>query len=171
MRIQGKVVVVTGGANGIGAAMARRFAADGARGVVVADLDEARAREVADEADRAGSRGLAMRCDVRDEDQVRTLIAGVLERFGQVDLFCSNAGVAFGKGVDAASEEWDLAWRVNVLALAFAEWLAVTYGDKGVRISVLCPQGVRTNMLLGGLQEGNAAARAVAAAGELLEPE
>src|SRR6266540_2910550 len=94
MRIQGKVVVVTGGANGIGAAMARRFAADGARGVVVADLDEARAREVADEADRAGSRGLAMRCDVRDEDQVRTLIAGVLERFGQVDLFCSNAGVA-----------------------------------------------------------------------------
>src|SRR6266511_1762022 len=105
MRIQGKVVVVTGGANGIGAAMARRF---------VADLDEARAREVTDEADRAGSRGLAMRCDVRDEDQVRTLIAGVLERFGQVDLFCSNAGVAFGKGVDAASEEWDLAWRVNV---------------------------------------------------------
>src|SRR6266536_1096933 len=76
MRIQGKVVVVTGGANGIGAAMARRFAADGARGVVVADLDGARAREVADEADRAGSRGLAMRCDVRDEDQVRTLIAG-----------------------------------------------------------------------------------------------
>ena len=216
MRIQGKVVVVTGGANGIGAAMARRFAADGARGVVVADLDGARAREVADEADRAGSRGLAMRCDVGDEDQVRTLIAGVLERFGQVDLFCSNAGVAFGKGVDAASEEWDLAWRVNVLAhvfaaravlpsmlargagyllhtcsaaglltnpgdapytvskhaaVAFAEWLAVTYGDKGVRISVLCPQGVRTNMLLGGLQEGNAAARAVAAAGELLEPE
>src|SRR6266542_3718729 len=56
-------------------------------------------------------------------------------------------------------------------AVAFAEWLAVTYGDKGVRISVLCPQGVRTNMLLGGLQEGNAAARAVAAAGELLEPE
>src|SRR6266508_446741 len=120
MRIQGKVVVVTGGANGIGAAMARRFAADGARGVVVADSDGARAREVADEADRAGSRGLAMRCDVRDEDQVRTLIAGVLERFGQVDLFCSNAGVAFGKGVDAASEEWDLAWRVNVLAHVFA---------------------------------------------------
>src|SRR6266508_4653941 len=216
MRIPGRVARVTGGANGIDAAMARRFAADGARGVVVADLDGARAREVADEADRAGSRGLAMRCDVGDEDQVRTLIAGVLERFGQVDLFCSNAGVAFGKGADAATEEWDLAWRVNVLAhvfaaravlpsmlargagyllhtcsaaglltnpgdapytvskhaaVAFAEWLAVTYGDKGVRISVLCPQGVRTNMLLGGLQEGNAAARAVAAAGELLEPE
>src|SRR6266511_1021185 len=99
MRIQGKVVVVTGGANGISAAMARRFAADGARGVVVADLDGSSAREVADEANRAGSRGLAMSCVVRDEDQVPTLIAGVLERFGQVNLFCSSAGVAFGKGV------------------------------------------------------------------------
>jgi NAD(P)-dependent dehydrogenase (short-subunit alcohol dehydrogenase family) len=216
MKIQGKVVVVTGGASGIGAAMARRFAADGALGVAVADLDEAKAREVTDEAERAGARGLSMRCDVGDEDQVRELIAAVLDRFGRVDLLCSNAGVAFGKGVEASTEEWDLAWRVNVMAhvfaaravlpsmlergtgyllhtcsaaglltnpgdapytvskhgaVAFAEWLAVTYGDKGVRTSVLCPQGVRTRMLLGGLQEGNAAARAVAAAGELLEPE
>jgi NAD(P)-dependent dehydrogenase (short-subunit alcohol dehydrogenase family) len=216
MRIQGKVVVVTGGANGIGAAMARRFAADGARGVVVADLDEAKAGEVADEAQRAGSQSLAIRCDVGDEDEVRALVAAVLERFAHVDLFCSNAGVVFGKGVDASSEEWDLAWRVNVLAhvfaarailpsmlahgagyllhtcsaaglltnpgdapytvskhaaVALAEWLAVAYGDRGVRISIICPQGVKTNMLLRGLEEGNAAARAVAAAGELLEPE
>jgi NAD(P)-dependent dehydrogenase (short-subunit alcohol dehydrogenase family) len=216
MKIQGKVVVVTGGASGIGAAMARRFAADGALGVAVADLDEAKARGVTDEAERAGAQGLSMRCDVGDEDQVRELIAAVLDRFGRVDLLCSNAGVAFGKGVEASTEDWDLAWRVNVMAhvfaaravlpsmlergtgyllhtcsaaglltnpgdapytvskhgaVAFAEWLAVTYGDKGVRTSVLCPQGVRTRMLLGGLQEGNAAARAVAAAGELLEPE
>src|SRR5262245_23882108 len=216
MDLRQKVVVVTGGGSGIGAAMARRFAADGALGVLVADLDEAKAHEVAEEADRAGSQGLAMRCDVGDEDQVRALIAAVLERFGHVDLFCSNAGVAFGKGVEASAEEWDLSWRVNVMAhvfaaravlpsmlargagyllqtcsaaglltnpgdapytvskhaaVAFAEWLAVTYGDKGVRTSVLCPQGVRTNMLLAGLEEGNPAARAVAAAGELLEPE
>ncbi|HZD74811.1 MAG TPA: SDR family oxidoreductase [Actinomycetota bacterium] len=216
MEIRGKIVVVTGGANGIGAAMARRFAAEGAAGVVVADLDEAGARRVAAEAQRAGSQSLAVRCDVGEEDQVRALVEAVLERFGQVDLFCSNAGVAFGKGVDAAAEDWDLAWRVNVLAhvfaarailpsmlargagyllhtcsaaglllnpgdapytvskhaaVAFAEWLAVSYGDQGVRISVLCPQGVKTNMLLGGLEEGSQAARAVAAAGELLEPE
>jgi NAD(P)-dependent dehydrogenase (short-subunit alcohol dehydrogenase family) len=216
MDLRHKVVVVTGGANGIGAAMARRFAAEGASGLVVADLDEARAREVAAEAERAGSQALAVRCDVGDEDQVRGLVAASLERFGHVDLFCSNAGVAFGKGVDAAAEDWDLAWRVNLLAhvfaaravlpsmlargagyllhtcsaaglllnpgdapytvskhaaVAFAEWLAVTYGDQGVRISVICPMGVRTRMLLDGLEEGSAAARAVAAAGELLEPE
>jgi NAD(P)-dependent dehydrogenase (short-subunit alcohol dehydrogenase family) len=216
MKLRGKVVVVTGGANGIGAAMARRFVTEGARGVVVADLDEARAGEAAAEAGRAGSQSLAVRCDVGDEEQVRELVAAALARFGQVDLFCSNAGVAFGKGVDASVGEWDLAWRVNVLAhvfaaravlpsmlargagyllhtcsaaglltnpgdapytvskhaaVGFAEWLSVTYGDQGVRVSVLCPQGVRTNMLLGGLEEGSAAARAVAAAGELLEPE
>ena len=216
MRVQGRVVVVTGGANGIGAAMARRFAAEGALAVVIADLDEARAAAVATEADRAGSRGLAMRCDVADEEQVRDLVAAVLERFARVDLFCSNAGVAFGKGIDAAGGEWDLAWRVNVMAhvfaaravlpsmlergdgyllhtcsaaglltgpgdapytvskhaaVAFAEWLALTYGDSGIRVSALCPQGVRTNMLLGGLEAGDPAARAVKAAGELLEPE
>jgi NAD(P)-dependent dehydrogenase (short-subunit alcohol dehydrogenase family) len=216
MEIHGRVVVVTGGANGIGAAMARRFAAEGALGVVVADLDDAKASEVAAEADRAGCQGLAMRCDVGDEREVRALVAAVLRRFGQVDLFCSNAGVAFAKGIDAAAQDWDLAWRVNVMAhvfaaravlpamlargqgyllhtcsaaglltnpgdapytvskhaaVGFAEWLAVTYGDKGIRISVLCPQGVRTNMLLGGLKAGDAAARVVAVAGELLEPE
>jgi NAD(P)-dependent dehydrogenase (short-subunit alcohol dehydrogenase family) len=216
MDLEGRVVVVTGGANGIGAAMARRFAAEGALGIVIADLDEDKAAAVATEVDRAGSSGLAMRCDVADEGQLRDLVAAVLERFGRVDLFCSNAGVAFGKGVDAAPGEWDLAWRVNVMAhvftaravlpsmlergegyllhtcsaagllinpgdapytvskhaaVAFAEWLAVTYGDRGIRVSALCPQGVKTDMLLRGLEERNAAARAVAAAGELLEPE
>jgi NAD(P)-dependent dehydrogenase (short-subunit alcohol dehydrogenase family) len=216
MELRGKVVVITGGADGIGAAMARRFAADGACGVVVADLDEAKARQVADQVERSGSLGLAIRCDVGDEEQTRTLVGSCLERFGQVDLFCSNAGVAFGKGMEAANGDWDRAWRVNLMAhvfaaravlpsmlargagyllhtcsaaglltnpgdapytvskhaaVAFAEWLAITYGDGGVRISVLCPQGVRTNMLLSGLQEGSAAARAVVAAGELLEPE
>jgi NAD(P)-dependent dehydrogenase (short-subunit alcohol dehydrogenase family) len=216
MRIQGGVVVVTGGANGIGAAMARRFATDGALGVVVADLDDAQAGEVAAEAGRAGAQGVAVRCDVGDEEQVRALTVEVLERFGRIDLFCSNAGLAFGRGLEAAAEDWEAAWRVNVMAhvhaaravlpsmlergqgyllhtcsaaglltnpgdapytvskhaaVAFAEWLAVTYGDRGVRISIVCPQGVKTNMLLRGLEERNAAARAVAAAGELLEPE
>src|SRR5919197_2162198 len=105
MRIEGKVVVVTGGANGIGAAMARRFAAEGALGVVVADLDEAKSTAVATDLDRAGAGGLAMRCDVAEEEQVHRLVAVVLERFGRVDLFCSNAGVAFGKGVDATTGE------------------------------------------------------------------
>jgi len=196
--------------------MARRFAAEGARAVVVADRDEGPARVVAAEVERAGTAGVAVRTDVSVEPQVRALVAGALQRFGQVDLVCSNAGVAFGRGLDAGDEDWAQAWSVNVMAhvfaaravlpsmlargagyllhtcsaaglltspgdapytvskhaaVAFAEWLAVTYGDKGIRISVLCPQGVRTNMLLGGLASGDPAARVVAAAGELLEPE
>ncbi len=216
MDLRHKVVVVTGGGSGIGAAMARRFAAEGALAVAVADLDEARASEVAAEVGHAGAASLATRTDVGAEPEVRGLVDAVLERFGRVDLFCSNAGVAFGRGLDATADDWERAWSVNVLAhvyaaravlpsmlerghgyllhtcsaaglltnpgdapytlskhaaVAFAEWLSVTYGDQGVRVSALCPQGVRTNMLLAGLEAGNSAARAVAAAGRLLEPE
>jgi NAD(P)-dependent dehydrogenase (short-subunit alcohol dehydrogenase family) len=216
MDLRDKVVVVTGGGSGIGAAMARRFAVEGARAVVVADLRQAGAAEVAAEVERAGATGLATVTDVAAEPEVRALVDQVLERFERVDLFCSNAGVAFGRGLDASTDDWQRSWSVNVLAhvyaaravlpamlargygyllqtcsaaglltnpgdapytlskhaaVGFAEWLSVTYGDQGIRVSALCPQGVRTNMLLGGLEEGNPAARAVAAAGELLEPE
>jgi NAD(P)-dependent dehydrogenase (short-subunit alcohol dehydrogenase family) len=217
MELRDKVVVVTGGASGIGAAMARRFAAEGAAAVVLADRDHASAAAVADEIGRtSGASGVAVRTDVAAEPEVRALVDGVLERFGRIDLLCSNAGVAAGRGLDAPAEDWERAWRVNVLAhvyaaraalpamlergegyllqtcsaaglltnpgdapytlskhaaVAFAEWLSVTYGDQGIRISVICPQGVKTNMLLAGLEEGNPAAKAVAAAGELLEPE
>ncbi len=216
MDLQGRVVVVTGAARGIGAAMARRFAAERAHAVVVADRDAEPARTLADELTRDGAQGLAARCDVGVEDDVHALVVTTLDRFGRVDLLCSNAGVAFGRGIDATAEDWAAAWSVNVMAhvfaaravlpsmlerghgyllqtcsaaglltapgdapytaskhaaVAFAEWLAVTYGDKGIRVSVLCPQGVRTNMLLGGLKAGDPAARVVAAAGELLEPE
>jgi NAD(P)-dependent dehydrogenase (short-subunit alcohol dehydrogenase family) len=216
MDLRDKVVVVTGGGSGIGAAMARRFAAEGARAVVVADLQQASAAQVAGEVERAGAAALATRTDVAAEPEMRALVDQVLERFERIDLFCSNAGVAFGRGLDASADDWQRAWSVNVLAhvhaaravlpamlergqgyllqtcsaaglltnpgdapytlskhaaVGFAEWLSVTYGDRGVRVSALCPQGVRTPMLLGGLEAGNAAARAVAAAGELLEPE
>jgi NAD(P)-dependent dehydrogenase (short-subunit alcohol dehydrogenase family) len=216
MDLRAKVVVVTGGGSGIGAAMARRFAAEGAEAVVVADLDHARAAAVAGEVGREGATGLATRTDVGSEPEVRSLVDQVLERFGRIDLFCSNAGVAFGRGLEASPKHWQLAWTVNLMAhvhaaravlpamlergqgyllqtcsaaglltnpgdapytaskhaaVGFAEWLAVTYGDQGIRVSALCPQGVRTPMLLGGLEEGNAAARAVRAAAGLLEPE
>ncbi len=216
MDLRDKVVVVTGGGSGIGAAMARRFAAEGAHAVVVADLHQARAAQVATEVERAGAAALATRTDVAAEPTVHALVDQVLERFQRIDLFCSNAGVAFGRGLDASADDWQRAWSVNVLAhvhaaravlpamlerghgyllqtcsaaglltnpgdapytlskhaaVAFAEWLAIAYGDQGIRVSAICPQGVRTPMLLGGLEEGNAAALAVAAAGELLEPE
>jgi NAD(P)-dependent dehydrogenase (short-subunit alcohol dehydrogenase family) len=189
MEIEGKVAVVTGGASGIGAALARRFAQEGAAGVVVADLDEAGAQGVAAEIG-----GIAIRTDVSDEAQVQALIAQATRRYGRVDILCSNAGLAVGGGLQASNADWQRLWEVNLMAhvygaravvpqmldrgegyllqtasaagllshpesavyavtkhaaVALAEWLSIQYGDKGIRVSCLCPQGVRTPMLMG----------------------
>jgi NAD(P)-dependent dehydrogenase (short-subunit alcohol dehydrogenase family) len=207
MNLSDKVVVVTGGASGIGRALARRFANEGAGGVVVADLDGAGAQEVANEIG-----GLGVACDVAVEAQVADLVARAASAFGPVDLFCANAGVAVGTDEAAPDAEWDLALAVNVkahvyaarallpawlerrggyflatasaaglltqigsapyavskhAAVAFAEWLSVTYGDRGVRVSCLCPMGVKTAMTAG----DGLATDIVATAGTMLEPE
>jgi NAD(P)-dependent dehydrogenase (short-subunit alcohol dehydrogenase family) len=193
MELKGKVVVVTGGASGIGAALARRFAKEGAAGVVVADLDQAKLQAVAAEIG-----GLAVRTDVSDEAQVQALIAQATQRYGRVDVLCSNAGVATGGGLQASNADWQRLWDVNLMAhvygaravvpqmlargegyllqtasaagllshpesavyavtkhaaVALAEWLSIQYGDRGIRVSCLCPQGVRTPMLMG--QQGD----------------
>ena len=210
MELSGRVVVITGGAGGIGAAMARRFAAEGAAAVVVADLNADAARAVADE---IGTVASAAAVDVTDAGQVATLVAETEERHGRIDLFCANAGVLSGGGLDG---DFDRAWQVNVLghlyaaravlpgmlargegyllqtcsaaglltsvgdaayattkhaAVGLAEWLAVTYGDQGIRVSALCPQGVDTPMLADGLAAGEVGARVTAAAGAVLAPE
>jgi NAD(P)-dependent dehydrogenase (short-subunit alcohol dehydrogenase family) len=209
MELADRVAVVTGGASGIGRALAQRLARDGARGVVVADLDLAGARVVAS---AIGPRALAVGCDVAIEAQVAALAASAEEAFGPVDLFCANAGVAVGTDLDTPAADWDLAFAVNVrahvhaarallpgwlergegyflatasaaglltqigsapyavskhAAVAFAEWLSVTYGDRGVRVSCLCPMGVRTPMTEG----DDLATDVVAAAGDMLEPD
>lgn len=188
MELRGATVVVTGGGAGIGEALARRFAADGAR-VVVNDLNAAAAARVAGDIG-----GLAVASDAASEDGIATLLATAHERYGDVDLYCANAGVARSGGPDAPEDAWALSWEVNVMAhvraarallpawlargrghflatvsaagllshvsaapytvtkhgaLAFAEWLSVAYGDRGVTVQALCPQGVRTNMLMG----------------------
>jgi NAD(P)-dependent dehydrogenase (short-subunit alcohol dehydrogenase family) len=190
MRIEGKCVVVTGAASGIGAALARRFAAEGARGVVVADVQEEPLLAVAGESGDA----LAVPCDVTQEAQLRSLVERAEARFGPIDLFCSNAGIVVPGGADASDEIWRRSIDVNVMAhvyaarimvprmidqgggyllqtasaaglltqigsapysvtkhaaLALAEWLAITFGDKGIKVSVLAPQAVRTAMTIG----------------------
>jgi NAD(P)-dependent dehydrogenase (short-subunit alcohol dehydrogenase family) len=191
MDIRGRVVVVTGGGGGIGGALCRRFAADGARQVVVSDVDRQAAETVAAEIG-----GTAMTADVTVESDVQGLVSTTVEKFGRVDIYCSNAGIAFGGGPEAPDEAWRKSWEVHVMAhvyaarallpgmrergegyivgtisaaallnhilaapyavtkaagLSFFEWMAIAYYDQGIRVSALCPQGVRTAMLA---QEG-----------------
>jgi len=195
MEVKGKVVVVTGGASGIGAALVRRFAQEGAAGIVAADLDLAAAEVVAAEAG-ATAPALALRTDVASEADVQALIDRATERFGRVDVLCSNAGIIGGTrlGLEASNADWQRTWDINLMAhvygaravlpqmlsrgegylvntasaagllahpdsavysvtkhaaVSFAEWLAINYGERGIRVSCLCPQGVRTPMLMG----------------------
>lgn len=187
MELQDKLIVVTGGGGGIGGAMARRFAAEGARLVVVADVDGDAASAIADNIG-----GLAVQADLATEEG-NVEIVRIAEEHGAIDLLCLNAGIAVGGGVEALDEDWYRIWDINVMAhvwavraalpamlarqegyilttasaaglltnigaapysvtkhaaVALAEWLAITHGDKGIKVSCLCPQGVRTRMLV-----------------------
>src|SRR5687768_18452926 len=108
MEMNGKVIVVTGGASGIGAALVRRFVRAGAAGLVVADMNAQAAQAVASEVG-----GLAVRTDVSNEADVQALIAQATQRFGRVDVLCSNAGIALSGGVDAPNADWQRIWEVN----------------------------------------------------------
>ena len=188
MDLQDRVVVVTGGASGIGRSLVLAFAAAGAKGVVVADLDGAGAERVAAE---VGEVGLGVACDVSVEAQVQDVVRAAEERFGPVDVFCANAGILVTGGIETPDAAWDRAWSINVKShlyaaravipsmvqrgggylvhtasaaglltqlgaapysvtkhavVSFAEWLSITYGDAGVRVSALCPQAVATNL-------------------------
>jgi NAD(P)-dependent dehydrogenase (short-subunit alcohol dehydrogenase family) len=210
MELAGKVAVVTGGGNGIGRALARRFAAEGAHGVTVVDREGDAARAVAEE---IGDTALALTADVSVEADIVRVVEATEERFGPVDLFCSNAGIGGGGDIDAPDGIWQSIWEINVMAhvyaaravlpsmlargegyllntasaaglltnignlpytvtkhgaVGLAEWLSITYGDRGIKVSCLCPQGVRTNMLLG--SPGDPATEVVLAQGAI-EPE
>jgi NAD(P)-dependent dehydrogenase (short-subunit alcohol dehydrogenase family) len=115
MDIRDRVVIVTGGGGGIGSALCRRFAADGARQVVVSDIDPESAQAVATEIG-----GTAVPADVTVESDVQRLVAGTVKEFGRVDICCSNAGIAFGGGPEASDEAWRQSWDVHVMAHVYA---------------------------------------------------
>src|SRR5262245_39597424 len=113
MQLDGKVVVVTGGANGIGRALCRRFAQEGARAVVVADVDADGAAAVANE---LGDTAVAVATDVGVEADVVHLVERATQAFGPIDLFCANAGIATGGGVEVTDEAWQRTWEINLMA-------------------------------------------------------
>lgn len=118
MNMAGKVAIVTGGGSGIGAALARRLAADGARGVVVADIDAGRAQAVAES---IGPQAIALPCDVSREAGIQSLVAATLERFGQVDAFMSNAGIIGRQGgMELEDPLWNKMWEIHVMAHVWA---------------------------------------------------
>lgn len=115
MEIEGRIIVVTGAASGIGRALAQRFHADGAKQVVCADLNEAGAQETAD-----GIGGVAMAADVSREADVVRVIDATERDVGSIDLFCSNAGVGLGMALDSPNAEWQTSWDVNVMSHVYA---------------------------------------------------
>jgi NAD(P)-dependent dehydrogenase (short-subunit alcohol dehydrogenase family) len=115
MNLKDKNIVITGAANGIGAAMAMRFAAEGARGLTLCDLDEEGAASVAEAIARGGSQTEALRCDVAERDDVDRIVALAAQRFGPIDLFCSNAGVIVAGSEATPISAWDRAWSINVI--------------------------------------------------------
>jgi NAD(P)-dependent dehydrogenase (short-subunit alcohol dehydrogenase family) len=194
MQIRDKVIVVTGGASGIGKALVERFHRDGAKGLIVADLNGAGAEAVAKSVG-----GVSIQADVTCEEDVQFVARTAEDRFGRIDLFCSNAGISIrdpdiDNAASTPNDGWALAWGVNVMAhvyaaraalpgmiargegyflntvsaagllsqigsavysttkhaaVGFAEHLAIAEREKGIGVSILCPQAVDTPMLGG----------------------
>jgi NAD(P)-dependent dehydrogenase (short-subunit alcohol dehydrogenase family) len=188
MKIKDKIILVTGGANGIGRGLCERFAAEGAGRIYVADINFEKAEKVA-----AKIGGKSFRLDVADEANCGSVVETILNESGRIDLVASNAGIGGDEGcLEVSNESWQNIWEINVLshlylsravfpsmlergegyflitasaaglltlpiaapyavtkhaAVAFAEYLAFAYLDKGIKVSCLCPQGVKTDLI------------------------
>ena len=114
MELADRVVVVTGGGNGIGEGLCRRFSSEGAR-VAVVDLDGDAARRVGEEIG-----GLWFRCDVANESDTQSVVTAVEDRLGPIDLYCANAGIGLEGGVETPDEDWQRIWEINFMSHVYA---------------------------------------------------
>ena len=187
MELADRVVVITGAGSGIGEALARAAAAEGARHVVVADLDGGAATSVA-----SSIGGTAVEIDVRDEAAIIAMVEATEAAHGPIDLFVSNAGYVTAGGLEDPNDRIQHMWEVHVMAhmyaaravlpsmiargegyllntasaagllsqigsmsysvtkaaaVSFAEWVSISHHHQGIRVSVLCPQAVATNIV------------------------
>lgn len=190
MKVADKIILVTGGANGIGKALCEKFASEGAAKIYVADVDFDNGGKVAESIG-----GKALRLDVADEENCKSVVAEILKESGKLDFIASNAGIGGAEGsLEVSNEIWRKIYEINVLshvylaraafpamiengfgaflitssaagllthptaapyvvskhgAVALAESLAIEFGDKGIYVSCLCPQGVKTDLIMG----------------------
>lgn len=188
MKLNNKIILVTGGANGIGKGLCERFFREGAEKIIVTDIDFENAKSVAESIN-----GVAFKLNVADENEVKSVVDDVFDKFGRIDVVISNAGIGGAEGcLEVSNESWQNIWEVNLLshvflsravfpnmlergegyflitasaaglltyptaapysvtkhaAVSLAEYLAYSYADKGIRVSCLCPQGVKTNLI------------------------
>jgi NAD(P)-dependent dehydrogenase (short-subunit alcohol dehydrogenase family) len=192
VNVKGKIIVVTGGGDGIGKALCEAFHREGAKAVIAADRDDAKATRVAKSVN-----GIAFKCDAAIEADIIRVVTETEKEIGPIDLFCSNAGFMDRTSspddvTSAANEIWNRSWDVHVMAhvyaarallprmiargggyflntvsaagllsqignaayaatkhaaIGFAEILSITHRDQGIKVSVLCPQGVDTKLL------------------------
>lgn len=189
MNVKDKIILVTGGANGIGKALCERFYAEGAAKIYVADIDFENAEKVAESV-----KGKAFRLDVSDEENCKSVVAEILDESGRIDFIASNAGIGGADGsLEVSNDVWQKIYEINVLshvylaraafpsmiengfgafmitssaagllthptaapyvvskhgAVALAESFAIEFGEK-IYVSCLCPQGVKTDLIMG----------------------
>ena len=187
MEIKNKVVVITGGAGGIGLAIAKTFLLEDPKIIVLIDISF-------ENVVFKNEKVISKKCNVSNQSDLNSLINEVNKEFGLIDIFCSNAGVLSLGNEQSSNEDWDKNWNLHVMshvfaskklipdmlkrgsgyfvntasaagllshidsvtysttkhaAIGFAEWLAITYGKRGIGVSILCPQAVKTAMIKG----------------------
>lgn len=152
MKLEGKVAIITGGAQGIGRGISLRFAQEGAS-VVVADIQQDQAQKTVDEIKAAGGQAVAVVVDVRKQDQVQAMVETAVREFGSLDILVNNAGV--GRIIpffETTEKDWDLMFDINCKGLLWCSQAAakvmIDQGRGGKIVNLASQAGRRGESLV-----------------------